>query len=102
MAVTWLNPLREKERTLSTPSSPASAVSIGKVTRFSISTGLRVGTTVLICTCLLVMSGVTSIGSRFNCQAPKIATTSVRNNMTQRERTEPVSMESIIIRPWRS
>jgi hypothetical protein len=63
-AVTWLKPLREKDRTLSTPSSPDNAVSIGNVTRFSISTGPRAGTTVLICTCLLVMSGVTSMGRR--------------------------------------
>ena len=101
-AVTWLKPLRENERTLSTPSRPVKAVSIGNVTRFSISIGLKVGTTVLICTCLLVMSGVTSIGSTFNCQPPMSATTSVTNKMTQRDRTELVRRESIIIPPWRS
>jgi hypothetical protein len=36
-AVTWLKPLREMERVLSSPGMPASAVSMGKVTCFSIS-----------------------------------------------------------------
>jgi hypothetical protein len=102
MAVTWLKPLRENERTFSTPFRPDNAVSIGKVTRFSISTGLNVGTTVLICTCLLVMSGVTSIGSKLSCHAPIAATMQVKNMTSQRDRTEPESIASIITIPSRS
>jgi hypothetical protein len=56
ITVTWLKPLRDIDRVLSTPFRPAIAVSIGYVTRFSTSTGLIVGTTVLIWTCLFVMS----------------------------------------------
>ena len=36
-AVTWLKPLREMLRVLSSPGMPASAVSTGSVTCFSIS-----------------------------------------------------------------
>jgi hypothetical protein len=63
ITVTWLNPLREIERELSSPGIPAIAVSTGKVTSRSMSSGPRLGSTVLICTCLLVMSGTASIGS---------------------------------------
>ena len=49
---------------------PAMAVSTGKVTRFSISTGDSEASWVLIWTWLLVMSGTASIGSWVNCQAP--------------------------------
>ena len=49
-AVTWLKPLREKERVISSPGMPANAVSTGNVTCFSTSTGPSEGTKVLICT----------------------------------------------------
>src|SRR3546814_9213134 len=39
ITVTWLKPLREIERVLSSPGMPASAVSTGKVTSFSMLTG---------------------------------------------------------------
>ncbi len=43
---------------------PASAVSIGKATCFSISSGDSAGAAMFTCTWLLVMSGTASIGSR--------------------------------------
>jgi hypothetical protein len=70
IAVTWLKPLRENERVLSTPASPERAVSMGKVTRFSTSTGPSPGARVLICTCLFVMSGNASMGNRNSCHRP--------------------------------
>jgi hypothetical protein len=54
--------LRENERVLSTPARPESAVSIGNVMRFSISSGPSSGATKLIIACLLVISGSASIG----------------------------------------
>lgn len=47
-AVTCEKPLRDSERVLSRPGAPASAVSIGKVICFSISTGDSAGAMVLI------------------------------------------------------
>ena len=70
-AVTCEKPLRESERVLSRPGMPASAVSIGNVTCFSISTGDSAGAKVLTCTCLLVMSGTASIGSRSATRRPR-------------------------------
>ncbi len=64
MAVIWAKPLRLSDRVLSSPLMPASAVSTGKVTCFSISSGESAGARTLICTWLLVMSGTASIGSR--------------------------------------
>jgi hypothetical protein len=49
---------------------PANAVSMGKVTVFSISKGESEATVVLICTWLLVMSGTASIGSSCSDRAP--------------------------------
>ena len=69
-AVTWEKPLRDSERVYSSPGVPASAVSMRKVTCFSISTGESAGATVLICTWLLVMSGTASIGMRASDQTP--------------------------------
>ena len=69
-AVTCEKPLRDIERVLSRPGMPASAVSIRNVTCFSISAGDSAGAMVLTCTCLLVMSGTASIGSRVSDQAP--------------------------------
>ena len=71
-AVTCEKPLRESERVYSRPGVPANAVSIRKVTCFSISTGERGGATVLICTWLLVMSGTASIGTRVSDHAPRV------------------------------
>jgi hypothetical protein len=47
-AVIWEKPLRENERVDSSPGVPASAVSIGIVTCFSISKGDSAGATPLI------------------------------------------------------
>jgi hypothetical protein len=49
-AVTWAKPLRKKERVVSSPGVPASDVSIGNVTCFSISMGVSAGAVALICT----------------------------------------------------
>ena len=63
---------------------PASAVSIGNVTCFSISTGLRDAAVALICTWRLVMSGTASIGRSRSAITPStaaaatIATTAMR------------------------
>ena len=83
-AVTWEKPLRENERVYSRPGVPASAVSIGNVTCFSISTGDSAGATALICTWLLVMSGTASIGSLLSDQTPSAQATAVSSTMNQR------------------
>src|ERR1700752_18177 len=86
MAVICEKPLRDSDRVLSRPGLPASAVSIGKVICFSISTGDNAGAMVLICTCLLVMSGTASIGSFVSAKAPKAAVMTPRVTTTQRRR----------------
>src|SRR5262245_51638617 len=86
MAVTCEKPLRDSERVLSRPGAPASAVSIGKVICFSISAGDSAGAMVLICTCLLVMSGTASIGSFVSANAPYAATMTLATTTTQRRR----------------
>jgi hypothetical protein len=83
-AVTWEKPLRDKERVLSRPGMPARAVSIRNVTCFSTSAGDSAGAVVLICTCLLVMSGTASIGSRISDQVP--STTAAMLNKTTSQR----------------
>ena len=70
IAVTWLKPLREIERVISSPSIPASPVSMGKVTCVSTCEGESAGALVLICTCVFVMSGTASIGRRKRFMAP--------------------------------
>ena len=72
-AVICEKPLRENERVIPGPGVPASAVSIGNVTCFSISTGESAGATVLIWTWLLVMSGTASIGSFVSDQSAEAA-----------------------------
>src|SRR3954470_9146794 len=95
-AVTCENPLRDSERVLSRPGAPASAVSIGKVTCFSISPGDKAGADVLICTCLLVMSGTASIGSLVSAQPPSIMTMAPRATTAQRRRIERSTIPSIM------
>src|SRR3569833_3214561 len=85
-AVTCEKPLRDSERVLSRPGAPASAVSIGKVICFSISTGESAGAMVLIWTCLLVMSGTASIGSFVSAYTPSTAAMAPRITTTQRRR----------------
>src|ERR1700709_972012 len=103
MAVASLNtaaicehPLRDRERVLSRPGAPASAVSIGKVICFSISAGDSAGADVLICTCLLVMSGTASIGSMVSAQKPSIMTMALRPMTAQRRRIERSRIPSIM------
>src|SRR5882724_13311519 len=88
IAVIWAKPLRENERVDSRPGVPASAVSIGKVTCFSISTGESAGAMALIWTWTLVTSGTASIGSLVNDQTPEIAAARVKSRINQRRRTE--------------
>src|SRR6266550_4091585 len=87
-AVIWAKPLREKERVESRPGVPASAVSSGNVTCFSISIGVSAGAMPLICTCTLVTSGTASIGSLVKDQAPDTAAARVARTTSQRWRTE--------------
>src|SRR5947209_8189579 len=87
-AVIWAKPLREKERVDSRPGVPASAVSSGNVTCFSISIGVSAGAMPLICTCTLVTSGTASIGSLVKDQAPDTAAATVARTTSQRWRTE--------------
>src|SRR6267378_625337 len=87
-AVIWAKPLREKERVDSRPGVPASAVSSGNVTCFSISIGVSDGAIPLICTCTLVTSGTASIGSLVKDQAPHTAAARVASTTSQRSRTE--------------
>src|SRR5262249_7780525 len=96
-AVTWAKPLRENERVDSRPGVPASAVSIGNVTCFSISTGDSAGAMALIWTWTLVTSGTASIGNFVKDQAPEIAAASVKSTTNQRRRTENARMCSILL-----
>src|SRR6266581_8409569 len=87
-AVIWAKPLRENERVDSRPGVPASAVSIGNVTCFSISMGESAGAMALIWTWTLVTSGTASIGSLVRDQAPEIAAARVASTTNHRRRTE--------------
>src|SRR6266699_6870821 len=93
-AVTWAKPFREKERLDSSPGVPASAVSTGDVTCFSISIGVSAGAMALICTCTLVTSGTASIGSLVKDQAPDTAIARVARTTSQRWRTEKARIRS--------
>src|SRR6266478_6280190 len=93
-AVIWAKPLREKERVDSRPGVPASAVSTGNVTCFSISIGASAGAMALICTCTLVTSGTASIGSFVKDQAPDTAAARVARTTSQRWRTEKARIRS--------
>src|SRR3954464_1124015 len=95
-AVICEKPLRDSERVLSRPGAPASAVSIRKVTCFSISPGDKAGAVVLICTCLLVMSGTASIGNLVSAQPPSIMTMAPRAMTAQRRRIERSTIPSIM------
>src|ERR1700712_4346237 len=95
-AVTCEKPLRDSDRVLSRPGAPASAVSIGKVICFSISTGESGGAIVLICTCLLVTSGTASMGSFVSAKAPRHATKRPSTRTTQRRRMAISMITSIM------
>src|SRR3954452_6381945 len=96
-AVTCENPLREIERVLSRPGMPASAVSIRNVTCFSISAGDSTKAVVLTCTCLLVMAGTASIGSRDNDQAPSAMTPMPDRTTSQRFWIDSARMRLIML-----
>src|ERR1700747_1956800 len=93
-AVTWAKPLRENERVDSRAGVPASAVSIGNVTCFSISTGESAGARALIWTWTLVTSGTASIGSLVRDHAPDSA--AATSTTSHRRRTDAARMYSII------
>src|SRR5262249_47200275 len=95
-AVTCEKPLRDSERVLSRPGAPDSAVSIGNVICFSISAGDSAGAKVLICTCLLVMSGTASIGSLVSAKAPRHAAMAASTTTTQRRRMEKSMTHAIM------
>src|SRR5882757_7147231 len=95
-AVTWAKPLREKERVDSRLGVPARAVSIGKVTCFSISIGESAGARALTWTWTLVTSGTASIGSLVRDHAPDRAAASVTRSTSHRRRTDAARMYSII------
>jgi hypothetical protein len=83
-AVTCEKPLRDSDRVRSGPGMPASAVSIGKVTWRSTSTGESEASRVLICTSGPVMSGTASIGSTHRARTPNSAAMSVATTTVQR------------------
>src|SRR3546814_4658490 len=62
------------------------AVSIGKVTRCSASSGEKPAASLLICTWTLVMSGVASIGRRWNDQTPIAQSSATTLSTAQRKR----------------
>src|SRR5215471_12181044 len=96
-AVTWANPLREKERVDSSPGVPVSAVSIGNVICFSISIGESAGAVALIWTWTLVTSGTASMGNMVRDQAPEMAAARVASTISQRRRTENARICSIYL-----
>jgi hypothetical protein len=84
--VTWLNPLREIERVFQ-PGMPAIAVSTGKVTSRSMSSGPRRRDGVDLH--LLVGDvGTASIGSRVSCHKPKAGDDEEEQTTAQRKRTD--------------
>ena len=85
--VTWERPYLESDRIWVMPGSPASSVSMGKVTSFSISSGASAGTSVLTCTWTLVMSGTASTGRRMADQRP----TPIRIRVANRTRVRCLS-----------
>src|SRR5947209_20309255 len=95
-AVTWAKPLRENERVDSRPGVPASVVSIGNVTCFSISMGESAGAIAFIWTWTLVTSGTASIGSLVKDQAPEMSAATVISTTSQRRRTDHTRIRSII------
>src|SRR5215210_9202572 len=86
--VTCAKPFRENDRVASSPGIPASAVSIGNVTCFSISIGDSAGATALIWTWTLVTSGTASIGSRASDHNPDAAAATTTSSISHRRRTE--------------
>src|SRR5262245_7085702 len=95
-AVTCEKPLRDSERVYSSPGVPASAVSMRKVTCFSISTGDSAGARVSICTWLLVMSGTASIGMRVSDHAPRTDAARQVSTTNHRRRIENSMMRLIM------
>src|SRR5438105_2191406 len=95
-AVIWEKPLRENDQVCSRPGVPASAISSGNVTCFSISTGESAGAKALTWTWTLVMSGTASIGSLASDQTPHAAAARVDSSTSQRRRTEKARTRSII------
>jgi hypothetical protein len=75
---------------------PASAVSSGKVTRCSISSGDRAGEIVVTWTWRLVMSGTASTGSLKSSKTPHTATASARSRTTYRRRTAKATIQDSI------
>ena len=79
-AVTWEKSLRERKRMYSEPLMPASVVSTGQVTCFSISKGESVGATVLNSTWLLLISGTKSSQP---CRTGKARIREIRSGLPQ-------------------
>ena len=88
MSVTWESPNLVSDRISSTPWMPESSISSGMVTAFSVSSGARAGTSVLTCTCGLVMSGTASIGSVAADQRPIPSETAATSSRKARWRSE--------------
>src|SRR3546814_3001866 len=70
------------------------AVSTGKVTRCSASSGEKPAASLLICTWTLVMSGVASIGRRWKLQAPIAQSSATAARMAQRNWIAAAMMRS--------
>ena len=69
------------------------------------SSGPRLGATVLIWTCLLVMSGTASMGRRVSCQAPKAVTSTGRldalvHNATSNASSRPHQLTDVDRSLW--
>src|SRR5437867_6658506 len=93
MSVTCDRPNLESERISVMPGTPASSVSRGNVTSFSISSGASAGTSVFTWTWTLVMSGTASIGSRAADHRP----TAERATAAKRTKARCRSEASIIL-----
>src|SRR6266516_7583621 len=96
ISVTCDRPNLESERISVMPGTPASSVSRGNVTSFSISSGASAGTSVLTWTCTLVMSGTASIGRRAADQSPTSNSPTAAKRTKARCRSEASIILAII------
>ncbi len=93
------SPNLDSERSSIMPGRPANSISTGMVTRVSISSGARAGTSVLIWICGFVMSGTASTGRRDAAHSPTPIRMSEQQTISPRLRSEKsMSRSSISVR----
>src|SRR5262245_31932224 len=94
LSTTWQKPNLDTERSSLTPGKPLSTCSIGNVICCSISSGLRAGAIVLICTCTGVVSGNAST-SRWRSDTTPTATAASASSTTSNRCRNETSMSQL-------